>query len=167
MTDNKPTQEPLSAVLARATSSLEADAKATAETVDEAVARLRRTAQGAPNPAAQPAAPAAPAGCAAPAAPAAPAGAPVPVSDEDAIALSSKILPYLFSLQENFILALAQRTRGSNALGYAEFCLRNKMAEAMTEYVLQVHVEGEIDAAALVRSLSVQKQAALGHGGVK
>lgn len=152
MTDNKPTQEPLSAVLARATSSLEADAKATAETVDQAVERLRRTAQGAPNPAAPPAAP---------------AGAPTPVSDEDAIALSSKILPYLFSLQENFILALAQRTRGSNALGYAEFCLRNKMAEAMTEYVLQVHVEGEIDAAALVRSLTVQKQAALGHGGVK
>ena len=151
MTDNKPTQEPLSAVLARATSSLEADAKATAETVDQAVERLRRT-QGAPNPAAPPAAP---------------AGAPTPVSDEDAIALSSKILPYLFSLQENFILALAQRTRGSNALGYAEFCLRNKMAEAMTEYVLQVHVEGEIDAAALVRSLTVQKQAALGHGGVK
>ena len=141
MTDNKPTQEPLSAVLARATSSLEADAKATAETVDQAVERLRRTAQGAPNPAAPPAAP---------------AGAPTPVSDEDAIALSSKILPYLFSLQENFILALAQRTRGSNALGYAEFCLRNKMAEAMTEYVLQVHVEGEIDAAALVRSLTVQ-----------
>ena len=155
MTDNKPTQEPLSAVLARATSSLEADAKATAETVDQAVERLRRTAQGAPNPAAPPAAPAAP------------AGAPTPVSDEDAIALSSKILPYLFSLQENFILALAQRTRGSNALGYAEFCLRNKMAEAMTEYVLQVHVEGEIDAAALVRSLTVQKQAALGHGGAK
>ena len=152
MTDNKPTQEPLSAVLARATSSLEADAKATAETVDQAVERLRRTAQGAPNPAAPPAAP---------------AGAPTPVSDEDAIALSSKILPYLFSLQENFILALAQRTRGSNALGYAEFCLRNKMAEAMTEYVLQVHVEGEIDAAALVRSLTVQKQAALGHGGAK
>lgn len=152
MTDNKPIQEPLSAVLARATSSLEADAKATAETVDQAVERLRRTAQGAPNPAAPPAAP---------------AGAPTPVSDEDAIALSSKILPYLFSLQENFILALAQRTRGSNALGYAEFCLRNKMAEAMTEYVLQVHVEGEIDAAALVRSLTVQKQAALGHGGVK
>ena len=152
MTDNKPTQEPLSAVLARATSSLEADAKATAETVDQAVERLRRTAQGAPNPAAPPAAP---------------AGAPTPVSDEDAIALSSKILPYLFSLQENFIVALAQRTRGSNALGYAEFCLRNKMAEAMTEYVLQVHVEGEIDAAALVRSLSVQKQAALGHGGAK
>ena len=152
MTDNKPTQEPLSAVLARATSSLEADAKATAETVDEAVARLRRAAQGTPNPAAPPAAP---------------AGAPTPVSDEDAIALSSKILPYLFSLQENFILALAQRTRGNNALGYAEFCLRNKMAEAMTEYVLQVHVEGEIDAAALVRSLTVQKQAALGHGGAK
>lgn len=152
MSDNKPTQEPLSAVLARATSSLEADAKATAETVDQAVERLRRTAQGAPNPAAPPAAP---------------AGAPTPVSDEDAIALSSKILPYLFSLQENFILALAQRTRGSNALGYAEFCLRNKMAEAMTEYVLQVHVEGEIDAAALVRSLTVQKQAALGHGGAK
>ena len=64
------------------------------------------------------------------------------MSDEDAIALSSKILPYLFSLQENFILALAQRTRGNNALGYAEFCLRNKMAEAMTEYVLQVHVDG-------------------------
>lgn len=152
MTDNKPTQEPLSAVLARATSSLEADAKATAETVDQAVERLRRTAHGAPNPAAPPAAP---------------AGAPTPVSDEDAIALSSKILPYLFSLQENFIVALAQRTRGSNALGYAEFCLRNKMAEAMTEYVLQVHVEGEIDAAALVRSLTVQKQAALGHGGAK
>lgn len=152
MTDNKPTQEPLSAVLARATSSLEADAKATAETVDQAVERLRRTAQGAPNPAAPPAAP---------------AGAPTPVSDEDAIALSSKILPYLFSLQENFIVALAQRTRGSNALGYAEFCLRNKMAEAMTEYVLQVHVEGEVDAAALVRSLTVQKQAALGHGGAK
>lgn len=151
MTDNKPTQEPLSAVLARATSSLEADAKATAETVDQAVERLRRT-QGAPNPAAPPAAP---------------AGAPTPVSDEDAIALSSKILPYLFSLQENFIVALAQRTRGSNALGYAEFCLRNKMAEAMTEYVLQVHVEGEVDAAALVRSLTVQKQAALGHGGAK
>jgi len=152
MTDNKPTQEPMSAVLARATSSLEADAKATAETVDQAVERLRRTAQGAPNPAAPPAAP---------------AGAPTPVSDEDAIALSSKILPYLFSLQENFIVALAQRTRGSNALGYAEFCLRNKMAEAMTEYVLQVHVEGEVDAAALVRSLTVQKQAALGHGGAK
>jgi hypothetical protein len=158
MTDNKPTQEPLSAVLARATSSLEADAKATAETVDQAVERLRRTAQGAPNPAAPPAGAAG--------APT-PTPTPTPVSEEDAIQLSSKILPYLFSLQENFIVALAQRTRGSNALGYAEFCLRNKMAEAMTEYVLQVHVEGEIDAAALVRSLTVQKQAALGHGGAK
>jgi hypothetical protein len=156
MTDNKPTQEPLSAVLARATSSLEADAKATAETVDQAVERLRRTAQGAPNPAAPPAGAAG-----------APTPTPTPVSEEDAIQLSSKILPYLFSLQENFIVALAQRTRGSNALGYAEFCLRNKMAEAMTEYVLQVHVEGEVDAAALVRSLTVQKQAALGHGGAK
>ena len=70
-------------------------------------------------------------------------------------------------MQENFVAAVAQRTRGNSALGYAEFCLRNKMAEAMTEYVLQVHVEGEIDAAALVRSLSVQKQSALGHGGAK
>lgn len=89
-------------------------------------------------------------------------------SDDDAIVQSAgETLPYLFSLQENFILAVGEHTRGSKALGYAEFCLRNKMAEALTEYVLQVRTEEGVDAPALVRALTVLKQAAAGHKGEK
>ena len=91
------------------------------------------------------------------------AAAKAAAEKDQMVQTAGEALPYMFSLLENLILAVGRHTRQSGVLGYAEFCLRNKVAEALTEYALQVAMDKETDAAALVRAMTVLKDAAAGH----
>jgi hypothetical protein len=155
MPPKMPAVTPLSTVLANADAALVAEQNATAESIDAAVARLaqERTAAQMQADATLKAEQAA---------------REKALADQETLMRSARdVLPFLYAMQENFIVAVAGHTRESTAMGYAEFCLRAKISEALTEYALQVHSEKGVDAVAFTRLLAVKAGTTAGHKGEK